>query len=211
MARFEPGTPFVEAYGLLLATLVLGRNGHPVTAVAVAAAGEGDGTTTTVLNLGMMMARTGRRSLLVDANLRNPQLHRAFDMSQAPGVTEVLSQRHQAADAIRPTTNSCLDVLPAGELSTPAHALLDVQRLSDLMIELRRSYQFILLDTPPILKYPDTLNLAQITDGTILVVPADGSSRRAQQEARRRLGQVNVKILGAVLNRVSPRDVGSLS
>jgi len=211
IAKFQPGVPFVEAYGLLLVSLVLGQNGTPVSVVAITSANDGAGTTTTALNLGMMVARTGRKSLIVDANLRKPDLHTAFGFEQAPGLAEVLGGQKQAAEVIRPTNIPNLSVLTAGKTSVPPQALLVPQRLASLVTDLRGRFEFIILDTPPVLRYPDTLNLARITDGTVLVVPADGSSHRAQQEARRRLERVDVKILGAVLNKVSARQTFALS
>lgn len=211
IAKFQPGVPFVEAYGLLLVSLVLGQNGNPVSVVAITSANDGAGTTTTGLNLGMMVARTGRKSLIVDANLRKPDVHAAFGFDQAPGIAEVLSGQKQVAEVIRPTSIQNLSVLTAGKPAVPPQALLTPQRLAPLVTDLRGRYEFIVLDTPPVLRYPDTLNLARIADGMVLVVPADGGSRRAQQEARRRLERVDAKILGAVLNKVSPREVAALS
>jgi len=211
IAKFQPGVPFVEAYGLLLVSLVLGQNGNPVHVVAITTAHEGGGTTTTALNLGMMVARTGRKSLIIDANLRKPDMHTAFGVEQAPGLAEVLAGTKQAGEAVRPTSIPNLSILPAGKPGVPPQALLVPQRLEAIVADLRGKYEFIVVDTPSVLKYPDTLNLARITDGTVLVVPADGSSRRAQQEARRRLERVDARILGAVLNKVSPREVVALS
>jgi len=211
IAKFQPGAPFVEAYGLLLVSLVLGQNGTPVSVVAITSAADGAGTTTTALNLGMMVARTGRKSLIVDANLRKPDMHTAFGVEQAPGIAEVLSTQKQAAEVIRPTSILNLSLLAAGKAGVPPQALLTPQRMAALIADLRGRFEFIVVDTPPVLRYPDTLNLARVVDGTVLVVPAEGGSRRAQQEARRRLERVDAKILGAVLNKVSPREVAALS
>lgn len=206
ISEFAAGTRFVEAYGLLLVTMVLGRNGHPPGIIAVTCADHGEGATTTVLNLGMMMARTGRGTLLVDVNLRRPELHEAFDLPLEPGLADALVGKAEVDQVIRSTRLENLAVLPAGQPHVTPHALLDPLRLSPLMAGLRARYDFVVLDTPPVLRYPDVLNLARVVDGTLVVVPAHRTSRRAQQEIRRRLHQVNAQILGAVLNRVPPRE-----
>ena len=211
IAKFQPGVPFVEAYGLLLVSLVLGQNGNPVSVVAITSANEGAGTTTTALNLGMMVARTGRKSLIVDANLRKPDMHTAFGFDQAPGIAEVLSGQKQAAEVVRPTNITNLAVLAAGKAAVPPQALLTPQRLGPPGTHPRGRLEVIVIDTPPVLRFPDTLNLARIAEGMVLVVPADGGSRRAQVEARRRLERVDAKILGAVLNKVSAREAAALS
>ncbi len=205
IAKFQPGAPFVEAYGLLLANLVLGRNGHPVGAVVVTASHRGSGTTTTALNLAITMARTGRKSLLVDANLRKPDLHDAFNLELAPGLADVLCGEMPASKVMHATSIKNLSVLPAGRSAVSSLALFDQQLLGKIVTILRGQYEFIVFDTAPIFEYPDTLNLAGIVDGVLLVVSSSGGSRRDLEEARRRLERVGAKILGAVLNRVSPR------
>lgn len=212
IAKFRSGAPFVEAYGLLLATLTLGHNGGtPPRTIAVAAANQGTGTTTTVINLGMMIARTGRRCLLIDANWRNPSVHRAFGIQAAPGFAEVISRSKQSDEVTRETKIPNLSVIPAGKLDVPPHALLDSQRLSTTLGELRDRFEFILVDTPAVTRFPDALTLARAVDGVLLVVPSGIRSSRAQREARRRLEQVDAKILGAILNRVSREDLAEMT
>lgn len=212
IAKFRAGTPFVEAYGLLLASLTLGHNGgtSPRT-IAVAAANQGTGTTTTVINLGMMIARTGRGCLLIDANWRNPSLHKAFGVPAAPGFAEVIGRSRQSAEVTRETKIPNLSVIPGGKLDVPPHALLDSQRLATTLSELRDKFEFILLDTPAVTRFPDALTLARAVDGVLLVVPSGITSGRAQREAQRRLERVDAKILGAILNRVSRQDLAELT
>ena len=212
IAKFRPGAPFVEAYGLLLASLTLGRNGgSPPRTIAVAAANRGTGTTTTVINLGMMMARAGRQCLLIDANWRNPALHRAFGLPVTPGFADVIGRNKQSIEVIRVTNIPNLALIPAGKLDVPPHALLDTQRIAAKVGELREQFEFILLDTPAVTKFPDALTLARAVDGVLLVVPTGATSGRAHQEARRRLERVDAKILGAILNRVSREEMAELS
>src|SRR3990170_1604765 len=155
IAKFQPGVPFVEAYGLLLVSLVLGQNGNPVSVVAITSANEGAGTTTTALNLGMMVARTGRKSLIVDANLRKPDMHTAFGFDQAPGIAEVLSGQKQAAEVVRPTNITNLAVLAAGKAAVPPQALLTPQRLGPPGPHPPGGLPFILIPHPPRLPVPD--------------------------------------------------------
>jgi len=212
IAKFRPGTPFVEAYGLLLASLTYGHNGGTAPrSIAVATANEGTGTTTTVINLGMMMARAGHQCLLIDANWRSPALHRAFKFPVAPGFAEVIARSKQIEEVIRETNIQNLHVVPAGKLDVPPQALLDPKRLTTALQELRNRFEFILLDTPAVTRFPDTLTLAQVVDGVLLVVPSGISSDRAHREARRRLERVGAKILGAILNRVSRAELAELT
>jgi Mrp family chromosome partitioning ATPase len=91
----------------------------------------------------------------------------------------------------------------------PPHALLAHDRLTAFVEALRPTYEFIVFDTPAVLRFPDALNLARVAEGMLLVV-SEGSSVRAQEETRRRLQRVDAKVLGAVLNRVPPREFTAL-
>lgn len=159
----------------------------------------------------MMVARTGRKALLVDFNLRTPSLHSAFGVEQAPGLADALASQKCLADATRATDTRDLFLLTAGGPPYLPEVLLDADRLASCIGDLRSRFPFIVLDTPPVLKYPDALNLGRASDGVVLVVLANRTSPRALQEARRRLERAEIKILGAVLNRVPPGEAAALS
>ncbi len=206
IASANQGTAFVEAYGLLLASVLLGSNGKPPSVVTVAGSQAGDGTSTTALNLALMMARTGRPTVIVDANMRAPELHNAFRLPVSPGLAEVLTGRAEFKSAIAPTGVANLSIVPAGNAEVPTQALLSQPALGDFVAILRGRFDLVVIDTPPILRYPDALHMAKCADGVLLVVSAHGASRRNQQETRRLLERVEARILGTVLNRVRPRE-----
>jgi capsular exopolysaccharide synthesis family protein len=208
IASADQGVPFVEAYGLLLASVLLGSNGKPPRIVAVAAAQAGDGCSTTALNLAMMMARTGRPTAIVDANVRDPELHKAFGVPQSPGLAEVLAKKADPKVAVVGTRFANLSILPSGQADVPAQALLTQATLGELLKTMRDRFEMIVIDTPPILNYPDTLHVAKVVDGVLMVVSTHGASRRDQQEARRLLDRVEARLLGTVLNRVRSRAMG---
>ncbi len=199
------GTPFVESYGLLLASILLGSNGKPPAIVAVAAARAGDGVSTTVVNLGMTMARTGRPTALVDANMREPGLHAAFGLPQSPGLSEVLTGKIELKSATAPTNIPNLFLIPAGQASVPAPALLSQTGLKEIFDLMRTRFDLVVVDTPPILLYPDTLHIGKSVDGVLQLVSSQGASRRDQQETRQLLERVGAQVLGTVLNRVPSR------
>jgi capsular exopolysaccharide synthesis family protein len=199
------GEQFVEAYGLLLASVLLGNNGKPPRIIAITGTQRGDGASTTALNLAMMMARTGRPTLLVDGNMRHPALHNAFKefgVAQAPGLAEVLAGQVELSKATRQLGESKLALLPAGDQGVSPQVLLSQADLPALFRTLREQYHLVVIDTAPVRQYPDTLHFAKVVDGVLLVVSSQGSSRREQQETRRLLDRVEARILGTVLNRV---------
>lgn len=211
IASLDEGTPFVEAYGLLLASVLLGSNGKPPSILAVTAARAGDGASTTAVNLALMMARTGRPTAIVDANLRHPELHKAFGLPQSPGLAEVLTGKIEFKSAMAAARIPNLTVLPAGKAGVPTQALLSQAGLCNLFGVLRDRFDLVVVDTPPVLQYPDTLHIGKCVDGVLLVVSGQGASRRDQQEMRRLLDRVEARTLGTVLNRVRSRAKSTLA
>ncbi len=210
IAKYAPGTPFVEAFGLLTASLLLtnGKDGDGgIRSIAIIGAQAGHGVSTTALNLALTVAGTGRRTLLVDANLRAPALHLPFNVPLSPGLAEVLQKKAAFKDAVRAAKTSSLYLLTAGTPGGSPHALLQPQVLTPVFEQIRSTYDFAILDTPPALRYPDTLHLARLADGAIVVLPAEGAARRVEQEVRRRLERVGVNVLGIVVNRMNLREV----
>lgn len=207
VTRFSPGTPFVEAFGLLTASLLLhdGQEGGLRT-ICVTAAQLGEGVSTTALNLALSLAGSGRRTLLVDSNFRSPDLHRAFNVPVSPGLVDVLARKVALKDAVRATKTSNLYLLPAGSAELSPQALLQPKNLEAVFDQIKSGYDIAVIDTPPALRYPDALHLGRCTQGVVLIVPADGTQRRAALEVRRRLERANVNILGIVLNRTSSKE-----
>ncbi len=205
IATSGQGTQFAEAYGLLLASVLLGGNGKPPAVVAVTAPQAGSGASTTTLNLALMMARTGRPTAIVDANMRHPELHKAFGLPQTPGLADVLTGKAEFKSVVAATGVPNLSLIPAGHVEVPAQALLSQEGLKDVFAILHGRFDLAVIDTPSILQYPDALHIGKYADGVLVVVSSEGSLRRDQQEIRRLLDIVGAHVLGTVLNRVRPR------
>jgi capsular exopolysaccharide synthesis family protein len=204
----KQGEPLVEAYGFLLTSVLLGNNGKPPTIVAVTGAQPSDGVSTTAFNLAVVMARTGRPVALVDANMRSPVLHTVLGLPRSPGLADLLTGRAELKQVILPTRMPHLMLVPAGETDAPAQALLSQSSLADAFALLRSRFDLVVIDTAPLLQYPDALHVGKHVDGVLQVVSARSASRRDQQEARRLLQMTGVHFLGAVMNQVPPRTNG---
>ncbi len=209
VSDFPPGSPFVEAFELLAASLVLHNGTEPLRTICVMAARVGDGASTTALNLALIAAHAGRSTILVDANLRDPALHRPFDTPSHPGVADILAGAVRLEDALQAVPVPALRLLPAGEVRGSASAMMQTERLAALFAEVGTRCAFTVVDTPPVLRYPDALHVGRFTDGVILVLPAEAAQRQAELEVRRRLERVDVKIRGIVLNRIAMKEAVS--
>ncbi len=169
--------------------------------VMVTSAVGGEGKTTLSIGLASSLARSGRRTLLIDADLRNPSVHGQFDIGVSPGVAEILRGEVPAASAIQPTRRENLWVLPAGRCDARAIGALAQDEFSRLLAEIDPSgFDFILVDSCPVLPVADALLVARHVDGVLLSLLVDYSQVDRVNAACQKLAAVDVPLLGAVVN-----------
>lgn len=175
---------------------------RPIRRILLTSAGPSEGKSTTAIALGTTMALAGSKVLLVDTDLRRPRLHKTFGVSGEHGLTSVLLDSSKLDVAVKSTDVRGLDVLPCGPLPPNPSELLHTERFLKLLDQLDERYDRVVFDSPPVNAVTDAIILAQIADGTILVVKAGKTSRDAAKRARRQLVDVKANILGVVLNDV---------
>jgi len=161
-----------------------------------------EGTTTVASHLALSFTRAGRRTLLIDGDLREPALHKLFGMPVEDGFSEVLRSEIDIADAIRPTNTEGLWLLPAGLCDMDAIHALATDQLQPIFEKLRAEFDFIVIDAPPVLGLADTLSMGQHVDGVILTVLRDHSEVRKIYQATELLRDLGIRLLGSVVNGV---------
>lgn len=200
--------PFQEGYRVLRTALQpaeLGDEAGQVLVVTSARAGEGK--TLTVVNLGQSLALARERVLLVDADLRRPALTTVLQARPEPGLCEVLNGRAHLERAIQRIPGTRLSVLPAGDSArTTTSDLLAGPAMRDLLGALRRSYDRIIIDTPPAGSIADALILSRHADGVLVVAHSGHLARSELLHVLERLENAGAKVLGVVLNRTRPDD-----
>jgi succinoglycan biosynthesis transport protein ExoP len=157
------------------------------------------------INLGSVMAQTGLKVLLVDADLRQPQLHQVFGLTNEIGLTTLLAGNGDCLECIARTEIPDLCVLPSGPPPLEPSALLSSQQMPQLIEELKMHADVVLFDAPPVLMAAATMVLASQVDGTILAVESHSTRREVATQAMERLRSVKAKMLGVVLNKVQDR------
>ena len=201
----HPEDPPYEAFRALRTNVTFLGADKPVHFLAVTSPGPGEGKSTTAASLALTLAQSGHRTVLVDADLRRPQLHRAFSLIREPGLTDVLIGEATVREVVRPDVHDNFDVLPAGAIPPNPSELLGSGAMSELIAELRREYDYIVMDTPPILPVTDAVVMAAAADATIVVMRSGETEEVAAQRAIGQLQRVEARLTGIVLNGVSAR------
>ena len=198
-----PLSPHAEAYRFL-AQHFLNAQGKPMRSLLTISARPGQGSTNTIANLGITLAQSGHRVILVDANTRNPQLHEIFEIPNDFGLTNALESPDIFAikRALRPTAVPNLWVMPSGPASGNPWELFSSQRLAEVGKFLLERADYVLYDAPPATTFTDTLNLATVADAALLsaraLEPLTGEEARLVE----RFEQAGTHVMGSVLSHV---------
>ena len=201
-----PRSTAAEAFRTLRSNLEFASVDSPIRTLLVTSAMPGEGKTVTASNLAIVFAQTGRRVLLVDADLRKPGVHAAFNIVNGRGLTTILrGVEDDVATVTHTTEEDNLRVLTAGPLPPNPAELLGSQRMRTVLDRLKADADLLILDSPPVQAVTDSAILSSYVDGTLLVIDARRSRRRAVRLARETLERAGAKVLGAVLNRVPAR------
>ena len=171
--------------------------------IMVTSAEPREGKTTVASQLATSLARSGRRTLLIDGDVRNPTVHRVFDLAIDPGLCEILRGDVERAVALQPSQTAQLWVLSAGRCCLQSVQALSQTALHDLLAALRSEFEFVVIDAAPVLKLADPLLFGQHVDAALLSVLRDVSKTPQIYEAVERLKSVGITVLGTVVNGVS--------
>ncbi|MEM8943790.1 MAG: polysaccharide biosynthesis tyrosine autokinase [Planctomycetota bacterium] len=159
-----------------------------------------EGTTTVASHLALSLTRAGRRTLLVDGDIREPALHKLFGMPLDDGLCELLRSDIDVADAVRPTNTEGLWLLTAGHCDMDAIHALATDQPQPIMEKLREEFDFIIIDGAPVLGLSDSISIGQHIDGAILTVLRDHSEVRKVYQAIELLKSMGIRLLGSVVN-----------
>ena len=203
----DPKSPVSEAYQSLVTNLRYSTGEGIPRTLTVTSAQAGEGKTTTSGKLALEFAQLGRNTLLIDADLRRPTLHRKLDNTKQEGFTTVLAGERRIEDVVVPSGLANLSYMTALPLPPDPAALLGTTRFETLIEELTARYDCVVFDAPPMLGLSDAPTLAAHTDAVLVVVDASSGHRGAVKTALRRLEMVNANVIGAVLTKFNPRNV----
>ncbi|MEM7129571.1 MAG: polysaccharide biosynthesis tyrosine autokinase [Chloroflexota bacterium] len=201
-----PRNPITEAYRGIRTNLQFANVDQQVRSIMVTSALPSEGKTTTAANLAVVMAQSGLKVALVDADLRKPSVHKIFQVPQRPGLVDGLMQENGyilSSSGERNIRN--LYITPSGQRPPNPAELLGSERMSKFLISLQEQVDIVIFDAPPVVAVADAQILSTIVDGVVCVVRR-GTPRQAISRTAESLGQVNANLLGFVMNRMVKAD-----
>jgi len=188
-----------EAYRALRTNITFALPGNGCKCIGVTSPTPGDGKSTTASNLAISLGQIDKKVILIDCDLRLPTIGSKFRVKSAPGLSDFLVGHVPIDEAVRYVEKFNIHVLPAGNIPPDSTGLLEAKELERLFVALRRTYEYVIVDLPPVITVPDAVILAKHLDGYLLTVHERQTEHRAIKEMLRRLQMAEVKILGFVL------------
>ncbi len=199
-------SPDAEAYRILRTNLEFTRKSATANCLSVVSGSAGEGKSTTICNLAFVCAQGGYNVLLIDADLRRPRQHTLFNTTNAMGLSTYLSSDVPLQEVVLQTAVPNLYFLPAGPMPADSAGLLNSQRMSDLIADVKSRFDLVLIDSPPILGVSDAAVLANEADATLIVLQHRKLPRHMLARVKQAVESVGGTVAGAVLNNVDTRS-----
>lgn len=205
--QFAPDSIFAEEYRTIRTALLYSLRDKDARALAVTSPLPQDGKTATVCNLAASLAQAGKRVVLIDADLRKPRLHAIFGIKNLKGLSKYLMDDLPFRDLLHATPIPTLFIINAGPPPPDPSELLGSDKITALIGELKREFDFVLVDTPPTLAVSDAFVVGSRLDGAILVVRWGRTPREALKASQEKLDAHKIKTVGVIINAVRIRDM----
>ena len=203
----NPKSHIAEAYRILRTNIEFSNIDKNIKTILVTSAQQNEGKSTSISNLASTFASLeNKKVLIIDCDLRNPSVHKMFNVSNISGLTDVLTGQKDIEKCIEKTKVKNLDILKAGKIPPNPSEILQSKKMRNFMEVIKEYYDYIFIDSPPVGIVTDASILAQYADGTILLVAANEADIEAVKVAKERLEGVNANILGAILNKFEANE-----
>ncbi len=198
-----PDSPHAEAYRVLRTNILFALKDPKLNAITAVSAGAGEGKSTTTFNLATVFAQNGSRVIIVDSDLRRPSVHKILKVSNSVGLTNYLLKQNTLEEVIQTTPIPTLDFLPSGKLPSSSMGVLSSTQMKELIRDLKRRYDYVFLDSPPIMGVSDASILASEVDAVMQVVQYRRYPQPMTIRAKQMIEKVGGNLLGIVLNNIS--------
>jgi capsular exopolysaccharide synthesis family protein len=198
-----PESPHGEAYRVLRTNVLFSRKDPKLNTLTVVSGGAGEGKSTTIFNLATVFAQNGQRVLVVDSDLRRPSLHKFLKVSNSVGLTDFLMKRNTLEEVIQTSSLPSMDFLPSGKLPSSSLGILSSVQMKELIRDVKRRYDFVFFDSPPIMGVSDASILASEVDMVLQVIQYRRYPQPMTIRAKQMIEKVGGNLLGIVLNNIN--------
>ncbi|APM40306.1 CpsD/CapB family tyrosine-protein kinase [Clostridium kluyveri] len=204
----DPKAPISEAYRTLRTNIQFSSFDKKIQTIMLTSSGPGEGKSTTCSNLAVVMAESGASTILVDCDQRKPRLHKIFFVSNDKGLSDVLVGKVEFEEAVKKTQIENLKLLTSGTIPPNPSELMASKKMENFLESLKDKFDYIIMDTPPVVAVTDAQLLSRYADGCILIAASSQVEREAAIRAKELLLKVNANILGVVLNKLEIKEKG---
>ena len=198
-----PDSPHAEAYRVLRTNILFSQKDPKLNTLTVVSAGTGEGKSTTLFNLATIFAQNGSRVLVVDSDLRRPSLHKILKVSNSIGLTNFLLKQNTIEEVIQTSQLPTLDFLPSGKLPSSSMGVLSSAQMKELIRDVKRRYDYVFFDSPPIMGVSDASILASEVDMVLQVIQYRRYPQPMTIRAKQMIEKVGGNLLGIVLNNIN--------
>lgn len=205
ITHLDPKSAISESFRNLRTNVHYTNIDKEVKLIQVTSSVQGEGKSTITANYAVTVAQSGKKVLIVDCDLRRPQIHKIFNVSNTNGLSNVLVGDNQMDKNIKDTKVPNLFILTSGPIPPNPSEMLDSKRMKELILSLKDHFDMILLDSSPIMPVTDGLILSQIVDGTIVIVSLGSTEKDAFKKTMLSLENIGANILGTVINKASSK------
>ena len=198
----DPKSPISEAYRSIRTNIQFSNIDRDIKTIVVTSSKQDEGKTTMISNLAVSFANLeGKKVLIIDGDLRNPSVHKKFNITNVHGLTDIITGQKSLKQTVQMTDIENLQVLTTGKMPPNPAEMLESKKMRDFIEELKTYYDYIFIDAPPIGIITDAGVIANYADGTILVVGSGEVETEIAKISKERLEKVKANIIGVVLNK----------
>ncbi len=210
IVKTKPKSHISEAYRTLRTNIKFSSLDKPLKTIMITSSVPHEGKTTNAVNLALTISESGKKVIIVDADLRRPVVHKVFNSDSKPGLTNVLVGSMKLSEVIKRADeiDSHLYYIPCGPIPPNPSELLGSDKMKTVIEELKQQADTIIFDTPPTIGFADSLVLANQMDGVVLLLSSGEVTRDAAKQAKLLLEKAKANILGVILNRVDVKREG---
>lgn len=204
----DPKNPGAEAYRVIRTGIQFAQAGKELQTIVLTSCTPNEGKSTTIANLAVVLTQAGKSVLLIDCDMRNPTVHKNFNLSNKVGLSSCISMGTALSDAVQKTSIEGLYALTGGVIPPNPSELLGSEQMKNVLQRAKEQYDYVLIDTPPVMPVTDALIVGRFVDGMILVIASAEVKVEMARDVKNQLVNAGANILGVVLNKVRSEHHG---